>query len=152
MNSRRILLIAGALLILGGFGYLLYGGIGSNLVFFLTPAELHAMVQTKGPQAHQIPVRLGGMVVPRSVRWDPDRLDLRFTLADGTHNYVVHSRKAPPQMFKEGQGVIVEGKLGPDGVFESNNLMVKHSNEYRVPDGHAQKPSETYKSLIREGK
>jgi cytochrome c-type biogenesis protein CcmE len=149
MNSRRVLLLTGALLILGGFGYLLYGGIGSNLVFFLTPAELHA----KGPKAYEIPVRLGGMVVPGSVKWDALALDLRFTLADASsHKYTVRARKAPPQMFKEGQGVVVEGTLSRDGVFEATNLMVKHSNEYRVPDHNAQKPKDAYKSLMREEK
>src|SRR5687768_5660746 len=109
MNQRRVMLIAGALVILSGFGYLIYGGIGSNLVFFLTPAELHAMVQEKGPQVHKTPVRLGGMVVVGSVVWDAENVDLRFILADGSHKYAVHSKGAPPQMFKEGQGVIVEG-------------------------------------------
>ncbi|MEX2282733.1 MAG: cytochrome c maturation protein CcmE [Gemmatimonadota bacterium] len=152
MNKRRVLLIAGALIILGGFGYLIYGGIGSNLVFFLTPAELHAMVQEKGPQVHKIPMRLGGMVVAGSVKWDADNLDLRFTLADRSHTYAVHSKGAPPQMFKEGQGVIVEGTLSSTNVFESTNLMVKHSNEYRAPAGNGAKPRDMYKSLIREDK
>src|SRR5687767_2118309 len=106
MNKRRMMLIAGALVILSGFGYLIYGGIGSNLVFFLTPAELHAMVQEKGQQVNKIPVRLGGMVVAGSVEWKPETLDLRFTLADASHQYPVHPKGAPPQVVQVGQGVI----------------------------------------------
>lgn len=152
MNNKRVLMIAGVLVIAAGFGYLIWGGIGSNLVFFVTPAELHAMEQTKGPELHKTPVRLGGMVVAGSVKWDADNLDLRFTLADGEHRYLVHSKGAPPQMFKEGQGVIVEGTLGPDKVFESTNLMVKHSNEYRAPAEGEMMPREMYKSLPRGDK
>jgi cytochrome c-type biogenesis protein CcmE len=145
-GSRRLWLIAGAVVILSGFGYLIYGGIGENLVYFLTPAELHA----KGASAYDEPVRLGGQVVPGSVKWDAQNIDLSFRLREGSETIVVHSRKAPPQMFREGQGVIVEGKLNRSGVFESSNLLVKHSNEYQPPADHAARPKDLYKSLIRE--
>ncbi len=137
-------LILTLLIVLGGFGYLVYGGIDDNLVYFLTPTELMA----KGESAADKPVRLGGMVVPGSVRWDADKIDLRFTLADNEGTIEVHSQKAPPQMFREGQGVVVEGRLGKDGVFQSTNLMVKHSNEYKHPEG-GEKPEEAYKTLIK---
>ena len=61
----------------------------------------------------------------------------------------MHSKGAPPQMFRDGMGVVVEGKYARDGVFESSSLMVKHSNEYRAPkDG--EKPADAYKSLIKD--
>lgn len=144
MKKNRVVLIAGLALILGGFGYLVYGGIGSNLVYFLEPAEL----LSKGDKVYGEPVRLGGQVMAGTVKWDADAIDLRFTLTDGKQQVEVHSKKAPPQMFREGQGVVVEGKLTRDGVFESHNLMVKHSNEYQPP--HDMKdPRDSYKSLIR---
>ncbi len=142
---RRILLAAGSVLIFSGFGYLIWGGIGDNLVYFLTPVELEA----KGAEAYDVPVRLGGEVAPGSVQWNAEALDLRFDLTDGEARYSVRSTGAPPQMFREGIGVIVEGKLRADGVFDSSNLMVKHSNEYRPPDeGH--RPREIYGELIRD--
>jgi cytochrome c-type biogenesis protein CcmE len=146
-SGKRNILIAGAIVILSGFAYLVYGGIGKNIVYFLTPGELSA----KGTEAIDRPVRLGGQVVPGTVKWNAEALDLRFTLTDvkGGHT-PVHSSKAPPQMFKEGQGVVVEGKLNKNGVFESNNLMVKHSNEYKAPADHAGKPQQLYKSLVKE--
>lgn len=143
--GRRFGLIAGAVVILCGFGYLLYGGIGDNLVYFLTPAEL----LERGERAYDAPVRLGGQVEPGTVQWDADALDLRFQLTDGGTSIAVHSRGAPPQMFRDGIGVVVEGKLTRAGVFESTNLMVKHSNEYRAPH-EGQEPGELYKSLINE--
>ena len=137
-------LILTLLVVLGGFGYLIYGGLDENLVYFLTPSELMA----KGDSAHGKPVRLGGMVMPGSVKWDAKAIDLKFQMTDGKTQMIVHSEKAPPQMFKEGQGVVVEGKLNKAGVFESTSLMVKHSNEYKAPD-HAEKPEEAYKTLIK---
>jgi cytochrome c-type biogenesis protein CcmE len=137
-------LILTLMVLLGGFGYLVYGGIDENLVYFLTPSELMA----KGEAAHGKPVRLGGMVVPGSVHWDADAIELKFRMTDNKTQMDVHSEKAPPQMFREGQGVIVEGKLTKAGVFESSSLMVKHSNEYKAPE-HAEKPEEAYKTLIK---
>jgi cytochrome c-type biogenesis protein CcmE len=137
-------LILTLLVVLGGFGYLVYGGLDENLVYFLTPSELMA----KGDSAIGKPVRLGGMVLPGSVHWDPQAIDLKFRMTDSKTQLVVHSEKAPPQMFREGQGVVVEGKLNRAGVFESTSLMVKHSNEYKAPD-HAEKPEDAYKTLIK---
>jgi cytochrome c-type biogenesis protein CcmE len=137
-------LILTLLVLLGGFGYLVYGGIDENLVYFLTPSELMA----KGESAQGKPVRLGGMVVPGSVQWDADAIELKFRMTDNKTHLDVHSEKAPPQMFREGQGVVVEGKLNRAGVFESTSLMVKHSNEYKAPE-HAEKPEDAYKTLIK---
>ena len=144
-RARHVALAAGLVVILGGFGYLLYGGIGENLVYFLTPKELLA----KGDKAFDAPVRLGGQVVPGSVTWDAQALDLRFRITDGAQTVAVRSRGPPPQMFRDGIGVVVEGRFSRAGVFESTNLMVKHSNEYRAPH-EGQKPAEMYRSLVKE--
>ena len=145
-RGRRLVIGAGVLILLGAFGYLLYGGLDRNIVYFLTTKELLA----RGPNAYDRPVRLGGQVVPGSVQWDAERLDLRFRLTDGDGSeVVVHSTGAPPQMFRDGMGVVVEGRYGRGGVFESSSLMVKHSNEYRAPK-HGESPTDAYKSLIKE--
>jgi cytochrome c-type biogenesis protein CcmE len=115
------------------------------VVFFLTPQELLA----KGTDGVGVPVRLGGLVKPGSVQWDAQALDLRFTVTDGAREMQVRSTGAPPQMFRDGMGVIVEGRIGAGGVFEASNLMIKHSNEYRPPKpGEA--AHEKYKTLIRQ--
>ncbi|MBA4070435.1 MAG: cytochrome c biogenesis protein CcmE [Gemmatimonas sp.] len=126
------------------FGWLIYGGLDSNVVYFLTPKELLA----KGADGYDKPMRLGGQVKPGSVVWDEQKLDLRFAVTDGTGEVVVHSKGAPPQMFKDGQGVVVEGRYGPDGVFKSTSVMVKHSNEYKAP-AKGERPSDMYKSLMK---
>lgn len=151
--KKRGRVIGGALalvIVLSGFGYLLYGNIGENIVYFLTPGELLA----KGEQAYDAPVRLGGQVVPGTVKWNAEALDLSFQLQDegGAHIVAVQAKGAPPAMFREGQGVVVEGRLArADGapVFQSTNLMVRHSNEYQPPEGHTE-AKEMYKSLMKD--
>ena len=144
-GRKRTALAVGTVIILGAFGFLLWGGIGENVVFFLTPEEL----LSRGNSAYDVPVRLGGQVEPGSVKWDADRLDLQFVVTDGAKTVPVRSTGAPPQMFRDGMGVIVEGRFRRDGVFESTNLMVKHSNEYRAPQ-EGEHPKDLYKSLVKE--
>lgn len=142
--NRKLIAAIGAILILGGFGYLVWGGLGSNLVYFLTPSELLA----RGDAAYDAPVRLGGQVVPGSISWNADALDLRFRVSDGDTALEVFSKGAPPAMFRDTMGVVVEGTFRRNGVFESTNLMVQHSNEYRAPpEGH--RPEDVYQTLIR---
>jgi cytochrome c-type biogenesis protein CcmE len=142
---RRTLTLLGATVVLGGFAFLLYGGIGENLVFYLTPTELEA----RGEGAYDTSVRLGGVVIPQSVQWDADALDLRFRIGDGTTEYEVHSTGAPPQMFRDGIEVLVEGRLASSGVFHSTSLMVKHSNEYRAPE-EGMRPQDLYRDLLNQ--
>lgn len=146
-TRKRVGIAISVVVILGAFGYLLWGGIGNNLVYFLTPSELYA----KGTAAYDTPVRLGGMIVANSVVWDAQKLDLRFKVSDGTREVPVHSTGAPPSMFRPGIGVIVEGRWAKDGVFNATNLMVRHSNEYHPPkDGKM--PKEVYEQLMKEGR
>jgi cytochrome c-type biogenesis protein CcmE len=143
MTGRRIRLIAGAVAILGALGFLVKGNIGEGLVYYLTPAEVLA----KGVEAEGQAIRLGGLVQPGSVKWNAEELDLRFVVADETGAIPVVSTSAPPQMFREGMGVVVEGRM-VDGVFRSSSVIVKHSNEYQPPaDGHPA-PAEMYETLL----
>jgi cytochrome c-type biogenesis protein CcmE len=141
---KRSWIIGGGVVILGVFAWLTFGGLRDNVVFFLTPQELLA----KGTEGMDVPVRLGGMVKAGSVKWNPDSLTLRFIVADSAREIGVNSTGAPPQMFRDGMGVIVEGRLGRDTVFQATNLMIKHSEEYRAPKpGEA--PHDKYKTLIK---
>ena len=142
---KRGWIIGGAVVIVAVFGWLLFGGLEKNVVFFLTPKELLA----KGTEGIGVPVRLGGQVKPGSVKWDAQTLDLRFTVTDGAREMQVHSTGAPPQMFRDGMGVVVEGRVGAGGVFEATGLMVKHSNEYRAPKP-GEEAHEKYKTLIQQ--
>jgi cytochrome c-type biogenesis protein CcmE len=143
-SRRRPIAIAAVVVAVGVFAWLLYGGLDKNVVFFLTPGELLA----KGTEGYDVPVRLGGQVKPGSVKWDDKALRLTFDVTDGKSDVAVQSSGAPPQMFRDGQGVVVEGRFGRDHVFNSTGLMIKHSNEYRPPKA-GEKPQEMYKTLIK---
>ena len=143
---KKSWIIGGAVVLVAVFAWLLFGGLEKNVVFFLTPKELLA----KGRDGVGVPVRLGGQVKPGSMTWDAKTLDLRFTVTDGAKEIPVHSTGAPPQMFRDGMGVVVEGRVGQAGVFQATNLMVKHSNEYRAPKP-GEEAHEKYKTLIQQG-
>ncbi|MGD8494712.1 MAG: cytochrome c maturation protein CcmE [Gemmatimonadales bacterium] len=142
-RSKKMWAGVGALAVIGAIGMLLAGGLKENVVYFLTPSELVA----QGTSAVDRPMRLGGQVKPGSVSWNAEQLDLRFVVQDSVSEVHVASTGAPPAMFRDGIGVVVEGSMRPDGTFESTNLMVKHSNEYRPPHGDSV-PEAMYESLI----
>lgn len=133
-----------AIVAVATFAYSMIGGVKENIVFFLTPTELLA----KGPEAVDVPLRLGGMVADSSVEWNADKLDLRFIITDGTQKVPVRATGAPPQMFRSGIGVIVEGRYDRAGRFNATNLMVKHSNEYHPPK-EGESPQQMYRTLIQ---
>jgi cytochrome c-type biogenesis protein CcmE len=88
-------------------------------------------------------------VRPGSVVWNDTTRALTFEITDTTQAVIrVRSSGTPPQMFRDGQGVVVEGRLGADTLFAATNLMIKHSNEYRAPTG-GEHPKDAYKSLIK---
>ncbi len=140
---QRPFLILAILMVLAGLAYLLWGGLEENMVYFVTPSEL----RVKGEGAVLVPVRLGGVVKPDSVRMNG--AVLTFDLTDDIQTIGVTTTKAPPQMFQEGMGVVVEGSLQPGGRFLAERLMIKHGNEYRPP-ATGEMPQEIYKSLERE--
>lgn len=146
MKAKGLLYGIGSIGVVGGLAYLLLGGLSSNIVYFLTPGELLA----KGAEAVNASVRLGGQVKAGTVKWNAENIDLTFVMTDGEREVTVHSKKAPPQMFRDGQGVVVEGKLASDGRFEATSLMVKHSNEYKPPAEHP-KGADLSQTLIKEG-
>jgi cytochrome c-type biogenesis protein CcmE len=123
MRQRR-LLVAGAVAI-AAFGSLAASGLGDSLVYYRTPTEV--VGSPPGPEAT---VRLGGMVAHGSIR--PAAEGTRFVLTDGVTEVDVLHLGEVRGVFDEGQGALVEGSVGEDGVFRSQLLMVQHDNEYRA--------------------
>ncbi len=149
--NKKLTLGVGVVVLLVVFGYFAFGGLGRSLVYFWTPTELLA----EGDAAYGTSVRLGGMVVPGSVLWDPESRELRFALADEGGTVQVYNAGIPPQMFLEAAeraepiGAVVEGSLTREGVFRATNLMVKHSEEYRAPQ-HEGERTEYYRDLFQQ--
>ena len=127
-GRKRIYLALGACVLAGGVLTLVVGGIGENLVYYWGPTEVIAA----GPKAQGASIRLGGQVVKGSIQRGAGSA-LTFHVTDGRASVPVRCTSVPPQMFREGIGVVVEGTVAKDGVFESQRLMVSHGNEYRAP-------------------
>lgn len=149
MNAhvRRRLFALAALSVAGGaLAWMSMSTMGEDLVYYWSPTELLA----KAEASQGATVRIMGVVEPGSVDWRPDEQRLSFRVTDGAKTVPVEGQGAPPQMFREGIGVVVEGQLAADGVFRSRTVMVKHNNEYKAPeDGEV--PGEMYKTLLQEG-
>lgn len=144
-GRRRLGLAATLLVGTGALGFVAFGNMGESLVYYWSPREL----VEHGDDAVGATVRLGGLVVGGTVDWRPESQSLRFSVTDGKATVPVLASGAPPQMFREDIGVLVEGRLGGDGVFVSDRVMVKHSNEYRVPEEGAT-PQDIYSTVDLE--
>lgn len=131
-GRKRVALALGACTLAAGLLYYVVGGIGNNLVYYWGPTEVLAA----GPEARGASIRLGGLVEKGSIVKGSGS-NLTFTVTDGRKSVPVRCTSVPPQMFREGIGVVVEGTMAGDGVFESHRLMVSHGNEYRAPNDPA---------------
>ena len=122
-----------AVLVLGvaaaAFAVITVGGIGENLVYYWGPTD----IVEAGDKAVGATIRLGGQVADGSIRTGGGTSGLEFEVTDGANKIPVRSYGVPPQMFREGIGVVVEGTMTPGGWFESQRLMVSHGNEYKAP-------------------
>ncbi|MCB9682721.1 MAG: cytochrome c maturation protein CcmE [Alphaproteobacteria bacterium] len=145
-HAKRRLFALGALAIGGAALFWVSAGqMGEDLVYYWSPTEL----LEHGASAEGATVRIMGMVEPGSTEWSPSDQRLAFRITDGAQTIAVLGQGAPPQMFRDGIGVVVEGELGSDGVFHSDTVIVKHNNEYKPP-AEGEMPEEVYKALMKD--
>jgi cytochrome c-type biogenesis protein CcmE len=128
LRSRRTRAIVLGVVALAGVLVLAASGFQDTLTYYRTPTEV---AQDQPP--HDQRFRVGGMVVPGSVERQGG--EVSFVLTDGATDLDVVSSSTPPQTFREGQGAVVEGLLTGQGVFHADRVLVRHSNEYRAPEG-----------------
>ncbi len=145
-QSRRLALVIVVVVCLGALGGLFFFAKG-NLVYYWTPTEMEEVLAQSTDDYNGAVIRLGAVVKAETLEWDKESQEINFVATDGTTDVPVLATGAPPAMFREGIGVVVEGRLGQSGVFLSDRLMVKHSNEYRVPDEEAGDPMSVYKTV-----
>ena len=98
-----------------------------NLVFFFTPSQVAA---NEAPQGRTF--RIGGMVLEGSVK--REGVDVRFVVTDTAKTIPVVYRGALPDLFREGKGVVAQGQLGADGVFQAREVLAKHDENYMPPE------------------
>ena len=129
-----------------GMSFLL---LPSYAVYFYVPKEAVLQAAT----LHTRDIKVGGIVETGSVKWDAKSLDLQFTISDMDQVRITVSYKGtPPDMFKEGSGVVAEGRISKDGkTFRASLLMVKHSEEYRAPDDPVSTDRELLEKSLFQG-
>ncbi len=128
-RHKRTALILAGLAVLGGATMLVLNAFQSNLVFFYTPTQIAA---NEAPQGRNF--RIGGLVEAGSVKRQPDGLTVHFVVTDTARNVPVTFTGILPDLFKEGKGVVAQGKLGADGVFAASEVLAKHDENYMPPE------------------
>lgn len=108
-------------------GWIAVRGLTGNFVYYLTPTDIVGHHKAHVGQR----VRLGGYVVPGSVHSEGSVL--MFTVTDRTDSMRVSDTGSVPELFKAGQGVVLEGALGADGRFHADTLLVQHNGDYTPP-------------------
>ena len=127
-KHQRLILVTLAVIALVGAVLLAMWGLKDRAAYFVTPSDIAA-----GKVAPDRSMRLGGMVVKGSLRRDPDGLTVRFTVSDTKAETPVVFRGITPDLFKEGNGVVAEGRMEPDGLFVADNILAKHDERYMPP-------------------
>lgn len=127
-HQRMVLVILALVAVLGA---VLLGmwGLRDRAAYFYTPADVVAGKASSGTA-----MRLGGMVERGSVRRDGDGITTRFTVEDGDARVPVTFRGILPDLFREGSGVVAEGKLTADRSFIADNILAKHDERYMPPE------------------
>jgi cytochrome c-type biogenesis protein CcmE len=131
-RHKRIAIILVGLAGLGIASYLVASAFRQNLVFFFSPTQV---------AAKEAPVdrtfRIGGLVEDGTLKRDPDGLTVRFTVTDTAASIPVVYKGILPDLFKEGRGCVAQGKIGSDGVFQAEQVLAKHDENYMPPEAGA---------------
>ena len=145
MKTRTKFVIGGAV-ILAVIVALSLQELQKMTVFFYTPAEVIA----SPAEFEDKTIRIGALVQQGSVDWNAQAIQLSFNITeDGKKSIPVYYSGVKPDLFREGQGVVVEGKMRGKR-FEAIQLLVKHSEEYTVETEHKKSKEEYYKSILSQ--
>jgi cytochrome c-type biogenesis protein CcmE len=137
-KQQRLSLLALGMTALAGATALVLMAFSDNLVFFYSPSELKAQAVAADRR-----LRIGGLVEARSLSRGADGRTVAFRVTDGKNDVTVEYRGILPDLFREGQGVVAEGKLRADGVFAAATVLAKHDEKYM--------PREVVDALKRSG-
>ena len=148
-RHKRALAISCGLAALGVAVALVLNAFNSNLVFFFSPTQVSA---NEAPQGRSF--RIGGLVEEGSIKRETQGLTTRFVVTDLAKTIPVTYTGLLPDLFKEGKGVVAQGKLGADGIFRADQVLAKHDENYMPPEAadalakaKAGAPQQTSKTL-----
>ena len=128
-KRRRLIALLLGLSLLGAATAMVLFAFNDNLVFFYGPSDLAAKAIGPGRR-----IRVGGLVEPHSLERQAGGQTVDFRITDGKTNILVVYTGALPDLFREGQGVVAEGRLRPDGVFAASTVLAKHDEKYMPPE------------------
>jgi cytochrome c-type biogenesis protein CcmE len=131
-RHKRALAIVCGLAALGIASALVLNAFNSNLVFFFSPSQVKA---NEAPRERSF--RIGGLVEEGSIVREAKGLTIRFVVTDLAQKIPVTYTGLLPDLFKEGKGVVAQGKLGADGVFKADQVLAKHDENYMPPEAVA---------------
>jgi cytochrome c-type biogenesis protein CcmE len=149
-RHQRMLAIGAGVVLVAIAAALVLNAFQGNVAFFFSPSEV---AENKAPRDRAF--RVGGMVESGSLKRRADGLTVEFVVTDTAKSIPVVYKGILPDLFKEGKGVVTQGKLGPDGVFVASEVLAKHDENYMPPEAahamskaHAEKAG---KSLVSPG-
>jgi len=109
-------------------GYLTYRALQENMLYFFSPTQVAA------GEAPQRTFRLGGMVVDGSLKREPGTLNVSFVVTDNVHSVPVKYDQLLPDLFREGAGAVIIGRLNDNGEFVGEQVLAKHDENYMPPE------------------
>ena len=141
-RHQRMIAIGAGVALIAIAAALVLNAFQGNVVFFFSPSQV---------AAKEAPVdktfRVGGMVEKGSLKRQADGLTVHFVVTDTAQTILVSYTGILPDLFKEGQGVVAQGRLGPDGVFRATEVLAKHDENYMPPEAaHALSKAEAEKA------
>ena len=128
-RQKRLVLVAGGLATLALAAWLVLGAFRQNMVFFFTPTQVHA---GEAPQGRSF--RIGGMVLADSLKRQADGVTVSFVVTDTARDVPVTYRGILPDLFREGKGVVAQGRLEEGGRFVADQVLAKHDENYMPPE------------------
>ena len=132
MSKQHIKLSIGATVVVAAVAYLMFSSTTASTAFFLTVPELRERASALQGEA----VRVAGKVTDDPIQWDVQNLALAFTIGDAINRVPVEYKGVKPDMFQVGADVIVEGRIGPNGVLVASNLMTSCPSKYEEEKKH----------------
>jgi cytochrome c-type biogenesis protein CcmE len=146
-RHKRLAIAGGVLLAVGAIAALVLNAFQSNLVFFFSPSQVVANEAPRGKA-----FRIGGLVEVGSVKRADDGLTVRFKVTDTAQTLMVVYTGILPDLFKEGKGVVAQGRIGSDGIFTATEVLAKHDENYMPPDAaHAiEQAQKAQKSVVTQ--
>jgi len=128
-RHKRLAIIAAGVAVLAVAAALVLNAFQSNLVFFFSPSQIAA-----GEAPKDRAFRVGGMVQAGSLKRLGDGLTVEFIVTDTARSIPVTYKGILPDLFREGKGVVAQGRLGPDGIFRASEVLAKHDENYMPPE------------------